>query len=249
MGKADIHIHSACSDGMASVEDILEYVEHETDLDLIAITDHDLFDGSQKAQELAAQRKYRFQVLPGMEVTTLEGHLLALGITKPIRSLQPLARALEQIHAQGGIAIVPHPMSWLIWSIGQHSIQRIVGDPSPEIYFDGIETLNPSFAGRVTAAKVRRLNRQLWRLPETGGSDAHTLSLIGTGFTRFPGRTAEDLLAALRAGTTCAEGHYWTRRELCELLRIAPRQSFRALVLLPRQHIRRALLMKRGRHQ
>lgn len=49
MGKADIHIHSEYSDGMASVEEILEDVEHRTDLDLIAITDHDMFDGSDVA--------------------------------------------------------------------------------------------------------------------------------------------------------------------------------------------------------
>lgn len=241
MGKADLHIHSTCSDGMASVKEILEYVEHETDLDLIAITDHDMFDGSCRALELAAQRRYRFQVIPGMEVTTLEGHLLALGIARPIRSLQPLARTLEQIHAQGGVAVIPHPMSWLIRSIGERGIQRIVNDPSPAIYFDGIETLNPTFAGRVTAEKTRRLNRQLWNLPETGGSDAHTLRMIGTGTTRFPGHTVEDFLAALRAHTTRAEGHFWTRRELCELVRIGPRQAFRALVVLPGRHLWRAI--------
>lgn len=241
MGKADIHLHSDHSDGMASVRAILDYVEHCTDLDLIAITDHDLFDGAREAQELAARRRYRFQVLAGMEVTTLEGHLLALGIQKPIKSLQRLDRSIAQIHEQGGVAILPHPMSWLIRSVGQRGILRIQNDPAPEVYFDGIETLNPSIAGRVTVAKTKRLNQLRLHLPETGGSDAHTLSMIGTGVTYYDGETAEDWLNSLRAAKTRAEGHFWTRRELRELARIAPQQSYRALVKLPTKHLRRAL--------
>lgn len=241
MGKADLHLHSEHSDGMASVREILEFVEHKTDLDLIAITDHDMFDGARDALELAAKRKYRFAVIPGMEVTTLEGHLLALGISKPIKSLQRLDSSIAQIHTQGGVAIIPHPMSWLIRSVGQRGIVRIQNDPAPEVYFDGIEALNPSIAGQVTVAKTKRLNKMLFHLPETGGSDAHTLSMIGTGVTYFDGNTAQDFLRALRARQTRADGHFWTRQEVRELARIAPRQSYRALVKLPAKHLRRLL--------
>ncbi|OQY95212.1 MAG: hypothetical protein B6D41_06405 [Chloroflexi bacterium UTCFX4] len=241
MGKADIHIHSEHSDGMASVAEIFEYVEYKTDLDVIAITDHDMFDGARAAQELAAKRKYRFQVLTGMEVTTREGHLLALGISRPIKSLQRLDWSIAQIHAQGGVAIIPHPMSWLIRSVGQRGILRILNDRAPEVYFDGIEALNPSIAGQVTVAKTKRLNASVFRLPETGGSDAHTLGMIGTGVTHFQGHTAQAWLDSLRAGQTRADGHFWTRREALELARIAPRQSYRALVKLPARHLRRAL--------
>jgi predicted metal-dependent phosphoesterase TrpH len=93
MGKADIHIHTTHSDGMASVQQVFDFVENETDLDLIAITDHDMFDGADEARNLAARRNYRFQVLTGMEVTTIEGHLLVLGIDKPVRSLQGLDKS------------------------------------------------------------------------------------------------------------------------------------------------------------
>jgi len=241
VGKADLHIHSEHSDGMASVAEIFEYVEQHTDLDLIAITDHDMFDGARAAQELLAKRKYRFDVLTGMEVTTREGHLLALGISKPIKSLQRLDWSIAQIHEQGGVAVIPHPMSWLIRSVGQRGILRILNDTAPEIYFDGIEAMNPSIAGQVTVAKTKRLNETRFHLPETGGSDAHTLSMIGTGVTYFQGHTAQDLLNTLRAGGTRADGHFWTRQEVRELARIAPQQSYRALVKLPARHLRRAL--------
>lgn len=240
MGKADIHIHSEYSDGMASVEEIFEHVENKTDLDLIAITDHDMFDGADAARELAARRHYRFQVLTGMEVTTIEGHLLALGIDKPVRSLQPLARTIAQVHEQGGIVIVPHPMSWLIRSVGRRGILRIHNHSDAEVHFDGFEVLNPSFAGQVTAAQAELLNQQVLHLAPTGGSDAHTLSMIGTGLTHFPGQSAEDFYRALLGRTTTADGHFWTGQELRELARIGPRQMTRSLILLPGRHIRRA---------
>ena len=77
-GVADIHIHSSASDGMADIPRILDYAEQKTNLAVIAITDHDEFEGSYQAGELVAKGNYSFEVVLGMEVTTLEGHLLAL---------------------------------------------------------------------------------------------------------------------------------------------------------------------------
>ncbi len=240
MGKADLHIHSEYSDGMATVEEILEYVEHKTDLDLIAITDHDMFDGAEAALNLAARRNYRFGVVTGMEVTTIEGHLLGLGLERPVRSLQPLARTIAQIHEQGGICIVPHPMSWMIRSVGERGILRIHNRPTSEVYFDGFEVMNPSFEGKVSSARAKHLNQTRLHLAETGGSDSHTLSMIGSGVTRFDGRSEADLRKALKARMTLPDGHFWTRAELRELARIGPRQMLRSLVILPGRHIRRA---------
>ena len=240
MGKADIHIHTTHSDGMATVEQVFDFVEHKTDLDLIAITDHDMFDGADEARNLAARRNYRFQVLTGCEVTTLEGHLLVLGIDKPVRSLQGLDKTIAQVHEQGGVVIAPHPMSWMIRSIGRNGLVRIHDNPDDLIYFDGFETLNPSIAGKVVEKQAKALNRRILKLAETGGSDSHILETIGTATTHFPGNSAADLLNALRSKTTTVEGHYWTREELKHLARIGPRQMFQSLVKLPAKHIRRA---------
>jgi len=238
MGKADLHIHSARGDGMATVSQILEYVEHETDLDLIAITDHDDIRGGLEARELAAQRNYRFDVLAGLEITTLEGHLLAYNVHTPFRMMRPLDATLRKIHEQGGFCVVPHPMSWLTRSIGLNGLRRILAHPDPQVYFDGIEIINPSIAGRVTHQKTRRLNRAEFRLPETAGSDSHTLSLVGTAYTQFPGHTADDYRQALEASATKAGGHFWGLAVHKELLRIAGQQTFKSWVILPGQHIR-----------
>src|SRR5215212_9521125 len=78
IGKADLHMHTSLGDGLASVEQIFEFVENYTDLDIIAITDHDDIRGAMQALELAEKRKWRFKVVPGNEITTRQGHLLAL---------------------------------------------------------------------------------------------------------------------------------------------------------------------------
>jgi predicted metal-dependent phosphoesterase TrpH len=241
MGKADIHIHTTHSDGMATVAQVFEFVENETDLDLIAITDHDMFDGADEARNLAARRNFRFQVLTGMEITTIEGHLLALGLDKPVRSLMGLDKTIAQIHEQGGIVIAPHPMSWMIRSIGRNGLLRIHRNPHDEIYFDGFETLNPSLAGWVVAKQARALNVRVLQLAETGGSDSHFLPTIGTAMTIYPGTSADDLLRALKEKTTTVAGHYWTRAEMQYLARVGPAQMVQSLVKLPAKHIRRAV--------
>ncbi len=207
MGKADFHLHTSLNDGTASVREVLDYVRDRTDLDVIAITDHDRLTGSFQALELA--NEYPFAIIPGSEITTLQGHLLALFIEKPVPMWRPLDWTIGRIHEQGGLAIAVHPFSMLTRSIGFRSFVGITQHPSPEIYFDAVETFNPSVAGRLCAAKIRRLNDGRFHLPEVGCSDSHHLEGIGTGYTSFPGQTPEDLKKAVMDRQTQAFGHYW----------------------------------------
>lgn len=204
--RADLHLHTALGDGMASVSDLLEYVEHRTQLDLIAVTDHDQLEAGLLARELHARRgTYHFEVVAGTEVTTIEGHLLALGLERPVPSFRSLAATLDAVHRQGGLCLIPHPMSWLTRSIGRHGVERILARRADGLWFDGIELSNQSPAGRVVAGRVRRLNRHRFHLPPAGGSDAHYLPIVGTSYTVFPGGGLEGLRQALREGTTRAE--------------------------------------------
>lgn len=203
---ADIHIHSSVGDGMADVHQILEHVEESTKLNVIAITDHDTLKGSYQAQELAAKRGYHFEVVTGMEVTTQDGHLLALYLESPVPSFEPLEATIETIHSRGGLCIVPHPMSWLTHSVSKQSLEKIVASTEEGLYLDGIETINTTLAGRISNRKAHRFNHR-HSLAETGGSDAHFLTAVGSGVTLFPGRTAEELrLNLLRRTTKSANG-------------------------------------------
>jgi predicted metal-dependent phosphoesterase TrpH len=204
VSKADLHIHTRVSDGMASIEAVLEYVQEHTDLDVIAITDHEDVTGGLRARELAARRAYRFDVIAGAEVTTMQGHLIGLFIESSPKSFRRVESALEMIHAQGGLAVIPHPMSWLTRSLSERTIARITARAEAGIGFDGIELANPSPAGKLTRARAARLNAHRWHLAETGSSDAHHLPHIGTGWTEFEGSGAESLKQAIQNKTTMA---------------------------------------------
>jgi len=185
---------------MATVAQVLEYVEHQTDLDVVAITDHEDVLGGLRARELAASRGYRVEVIPGAEITTLQGHVLGLFIEATPRPFRRVESTLEMIHGQDGLAIAPHPLSWMTRSISERTLDRLEIN-NDGASFDGIETANPSPAGLRTRARAIRLNAERWHLPETGSSDAHHLAHIGTGWTLFAGSTAEELRVAFRSGT------------------------------------------------
>lgn len=235
MGKADLHVHSAAGDGLASVGDILEYVEHRTDLDVIAITDHDDLRGAFKGRELAAARSYRFDFVVGVEITTLHGHLLAYGIEKPIKGFRSLAYTIDAVHGQGGLCVIPHPMSWLTRSVGR---RRLLAMARSSFWADGIELMNPSVAGRVAFQRAIDLNREVLGLPEVAGSDSHSLSLIGSAYTTFLGHTEADLWRSLSEGSTRACGEFWTFRDHYE---IAGRQTLRSMVISPSEKVGRAI--------
>src|SRR5260221_909702 len=212
MGLADLHMHTTASDGVGTPEQLLDHVQRYTDLDVIAITDHDTLEGALRARDLMAQANYRFELIVGEEVSTREGHLLGLFLERPVAPGQSIERSIDLIHEQGGLAIVAHPFHRMF----RFSVQRNVMDRllrQPHVHPDGIETLNGSFAGIGANRVAMTLSRRLYRWAETGSSDAHTLSAIGCARTRFVGQSAMDLRTALLARRTAPLGGLWAARE------------------------------------
>jgi predicted metal-dependent phosphoesterase TrpH len=209
-GKADMHLHTLYSDGTADLRGLLDHVELHTDLDLIAITDHERIDGAFRAREIHAAGSYSFELVVGEEVTTRRGHLLALFVGERIPALRPLVETVERIHAAGGIAIAAHPLAPLTPSLGRRSLVALQAEMRAERRLDGIELMNPSAAGRSRRISRRRLNEGLLHLPAVGNSDAHVLEGIGTAWTWFPGSGAADYRAALSAGITQPDGAFWS---------------------------------------
>jgi len=202
LGTADLHIHTRYGDGMATVPELLHHVDERGTLDVIAVTEHDTLRAAEEARELHARANFRFALVSGMEVTTLDGHLLALFIDEPVASFRRMEETLEAVHRLGGLAIVPHPLSWLTRSVGLRVLDRIAAVRDDGVRFDAIEEYNLSPAGRVTSAKARRLNRERYMLPAVGSSDAHFLQSIGSAYTTFEGTSAADLRRSIEAGTT-----------------------------------------------
>lgn len=209
-GKADMHLHTLYSDGTASVQQLLEHVERNTDLDVIAITDHERIDGALRARDLHEAGDFSFDLVVGEEITTRRGHVLALFIRHRIPALRPLAETIERVHDQGGIAVAAHPMAPLTPSLGTRSLLELHGESDPRRRLDAIELMNPSAAGRARRATRRSLNARVLRLPAIGNSDAHVVEGVGNAWTWFPGATAEEYRAAIAAGRTRPDGAYWS---------------------------------------
>ena len=207
LGRADLHIHTLASDGTAGVDAILDHVEMHTDLDVIAITDHERIDAALAARALAADRGLRAEVVVGEEVTTLGGHLLALFIERPIRPLRSLRRTIADVHDAGGIAIPAHPLVPFPLCAQGWVLRRLLDDPDPVYHPDGIEAFNPTTLGRPWHKRVVRFADE-HDLARVGNSDAHALDAIGTGWTTFPGGTAADLRAAIEARATQHHGSF-----------------------------------------
>jgi predicted metal-dependent phosphoesterase TrpH len=208
LGQADMHIHSIASDGTASALRILDYVERHTDLDVIAIADHERIEAAVECRRLARERGSRVDVIVAEEVTTRSGHLLGVFLQARLKRNQPLEHTVAEIHEQGGLAIVPHPFSAFTKGMRKHAIMRIHNSDDPLLYWDALEAYNPSTAGRYGRAATIRLAKELG-LPVVGNSDGHTLDTIGDGRTYFPGRTAEDYRQAVLKGTTTGSCKTW----------------------------------------
>lgn len=232
LGQADLHLHTYASDGLISVPQLVDYAEH-LHLDVIAVTDHDEVSASVEAREYAARSGYHVSVVPGVEITTREGHLLALFVEARPPALRPLAETAEWVLQRGGLCIAPHPGTRLT-----HSISRVaLGRAAERGLLAGVETLNASPAGRFSHPCAVSC-AATYPVACIGSSDAHMLRIVGLARTRFPGTTAEDLRRAIEQRTTSAEGRYAAPAEIAAE---ALPQLARSMVHLPLRRAYRAL--------
>lgn len=168
--KADLHVHTMISkDGRTTMEELLEYAER-AGIGCVAVTDHNEF----RAYDLLKDNG-RIIIIPAEEVSSAEGHILALGIDRLIPRDLSIQETIDRIHEAGGYAFAAHPYRW--WSgLGEENTLKYP--------FDGIEARN----GRSVPAANRRSERLARRVgkPMTAGSDAHTPRHIGEGYVEVP---------------------------------------------------------------
>jgi predicted metal-dependent phosphoesterase TrpH len=232
LGRADLHVHSHWSDGRDAPEELV--VAAAGRVDVLAVTDHDEIGGAIGARDFAQARpELGVDVIVGEEVSTLNGHVLALFIGERVPPGLTAARTVELIHGQGGLAIAPHPLHPIRYARrGYPALAEILhGLP-----FDGVEVVNNTgplacfYDARALVANDR------WRLPVCGGSDAHDARYVGSGLTRFEGRGARELRRALVAGRTHAHLNWsWTLARLPGHLRLKCADALRYLTLAQRR--------------
>lgn len=205
MGLADLHIHTTYSwDGTATARQIIRYVRKHTDLDVIAITDHDALAGSKQAVELAANLE--IGVITGSEITTSEGHLQALFIDEDIPAGLSLVETVLRVGDQGGLCIVPHPLARNPQGISEIALRNVLRDPDVPRILVGFESYNAGLVNQSSNASARLVGER-FGFSLVGGSDSHMLWTIGCGSTAFAGHTAADLRRALETQATVVVKH------------------------------------------
>ncbi|WP_418286130.1 CehA/McbA family metallohydrolase [Halorubrum sp. DTA46] len=224
----DPHVHSDESyDGHEPIELILEHAA-EIGLDAVVITDHDVIGESKRAAAIADE--YGLIGIPGVEVSTAHGHLLAIGVERMPPRRKPYAETIEWIHDHGGIAIVPHPFQRSRHGVRQrnipvpdepssagvsdsdgHGSAAAARDELSEV--DAIEVFNAWLFTGYRNRRARRFANE-HGYPGVAASDAHTLEYVGRAFTELEIEgcdsvgevTADDVIDAIREGTTTVNG-------------------------------------------
>jgi predicted metal-dependent phosphoesterase TrpH len=177
--KIDLHTHSFFSgDGVSSPEELIA-AAREKGLNGFAITDHNTCDAVTYLLEKGLMRPDglpvdNFLIIPGVEVTTAEGHLLCIGTTLPFLKGRPAREVCNLIHERGGLAIPPHPYDLFRAGIRFSTLETLP--------IDALEVFN-------AATTLRRYNRYAFKyaqvrgLPMTAASDAHHEAAVGTAYT------------------------------------------------------------------
>jgi hypothetical protein len=197
--RVELHAHSAASyDGRDPVSKLLDRAR-AVGLDALAVTDHDEIDASLAAVERAPE--FGLVGIPGMEVTSDAGHVLALGVEELVPAGLSFAETVERIHELGGVAVVPHPF--------QKSRSGVLANISREelTAADAIEVYN----SRLLTGRANRRAERFARdhgMPMTSGSDAHISEMVGRAVTTVDTdeRTVEAILDAIVDGRTSFEG-------------------------------------------
>jgi predicted metal-dependent phosphoesterase TrpH len=192
--KYDLHIHSHYSPcGYMKPEDILRIAKKQG-LNGIAITDHDTMKAYPILKKLNKDKN--FEIIPGEEITTEYGDVLALYIAKEIKS-RKLLEVLKEIHAQGGISIIPHPYRPMPWTIFKFPLEQLKGK------IDAIEVVNSR--NTIWANNKAKRMAETLKVSQTGSSDAHIILDIGKAYTLFDAKE-KTLRNALKNRATSGEG-------------------------------------------
>lgn len=217
LSLADLHMHTTASDGTLSpqalVNEVLlrQMLMPEPKLRVIAVTDHDTLAGAWTAIQYlhSEQADADLEIIPGSEVTSADGHIVALRIREEIPKDRTAAWTIAAIHEQGGLAIAAHPYAYFPLLKGLKGIKGLIADPVVGRMVDAIEVRNANPTETLNNYYTKWVNRRNLRRPEVGGSDSHFRSAVARATTSFPGRTADDLCAAIRAGSTRAVGEVY----------------------------------------
>jgi predicted metal-dependent phosphoesterase TrpH len=193
--EADLHLHTTySSDGRTEPREAV-LAARRLGLSAIAVTDHNRPAGAREVARIAEGKD--LMVVMASEVSSFNGHILALGVSAPIPKGLSASETIQRIEDHGGLAVGSHPGRFYTGL----SISEIRSN-----HFRAIEVANGG-----SSVRQNRLARKVAEgkgIGMTGGSDAHRVEHIGRCRTVFdnPPSSVEELLEEIRSRHTTGWG-------------------------------------------
>ena len=184
--KIDLHVHTHYSyDSLITPEELVYYARKHG-LDAVAITDHDRIDGA-----LKIAKETDFPIIPGIEVSSLNGHVVGLNLQEPIPRKLSVSETVDKIHGKGGWAVACHPVAFMKGSVGKNANAR----------FDAVEVINASAIPFGYSVKHGQKIASRLGIARVAGSDAHYGPEIGYAYTLVDAELeVEEIIKALSKG-------------------------------------------------
>ncbi|MBN1542792.1 PHP domain-containing protein [candidate division KSB1 bacterium] len=191
--KADLHLHSCFSPDAISRPDSILSAAADHGIGWVAITDHNTAAGWRAFTGIA--HRYPVGVIFGQEVQVykdgrIAGELLCLFLSRPVKG-RSVSKVLAEVRAQKGLVSIAHPFSERRHEFRAYDQIDSWQDLAFEVR-NGRSYNNQE--NRMAEEMANRLDT-----PITAGSDAHTPFEIGTVYVEFSGKSAGDLLQAIRS--------------------------------------------------
>lgn len=165
--KILFHLHTKNSyDSLNSPMKIVEFA-CEKGIDIISITDHNTLKGSKEAYRYAKKFNKKVNIVIGAEYSSDRGDIIGLFLKEEIKS-KNWENIIDEIHEQGGIAILPHP--YVSHKLSDQFVQKV----------DIVEVFN-SRCDEEQNAKALELSKK-FNKPIIGGNDAHLFTELKLGY-------------------------------------------------------------------
>lgn len=188
--RYDLQVHTDASPCSRASPQGIVTAAVDAGLNGVVITDHDTMANVQETQRIAPPT---LDVIPGVEVSTKHGDLLAIDVDE-LPTGSDIPSVIDDIHAHGGFAVPAHPFD---------TLRANWGTQLPELVdaIDAVETTNSRCVRQAFNTRAAEFAER-FRIPATGGSDAHFPFEVGRAYTR----TDRPLREALDRGETTAVG-------------------------------------------
>ena len=188
--KLDLHVHTTNSPDAYTEPNKLPAICEKAGLDGLAVTDHNV---------LSTPIPGKMVLIPGIEISSRDGHVIGLGLSQPIPRELPADETIDRIRELRGLSIIPHPYDLFRSAVRPDKLRT-----RP----DAIETINSSSMLHTITWERARIFARDQKLPGVAGSDSHIPQTVGRAYTLVEAESDDisSILGAIRNGRVIPRG-------------------------------------------